>query len=102
MPHYAKAVAGKPTRDPRAPRRTSFRRRYEGRGAADKVRLAYSHVNGPGVGSARDGRVKDMERERAQFGPNSWLIEETYRQYLEDPASVGEAWREFFEDYADG
>ncbi|MGZ4209264.1 MAG: multifunctional oxoglutarate decarboxylase/oxoglutarate dehydrogenase thiamine pyrophosphate-binding subunit/dihydrolipoyllysine-residue succinyltransferase subunit [Actinomycetota bacterium] len=43
-----------------------------------------------------------MERERAQFGPNSWLIEETYRQYLEDPASVGEAWREFFEDYADG
>jgi len=37
--------------------------------------------------------------QRDDFGPNEWLIEEMYRRYAEDPASVGEAWREFFEDY---
>jgi 2-oxoglutarate dehydrogenase E1 component len=33
------------------------------------------------------------------FGANSWLVEEMYEQYRTDPLSVGEAWREFFEDY---
>ncbi len=33
------------------------------------------------------------------FGANSWLVEEMYEQYRADPESVGEAWREFFEDY---
>src|SRR5207248_7116287 len=33
------------------------------------------------------------------FGPNSWLIEEMYQQYLDSPSSVGEAWRDFFADY---
>jgi 2-oxoglutarate dehydrogenase E1 component len=28
-----------------------------------------------------------------------WLVDEMYRQYLEDPDSVSEAWKEFFEDY---
>ena len=40
---------------------------------------------------------KDQEQER--FGPNVWLVDEMYRQYLENPRSVGESWREFFEDY---
>ncbi|MEJ7801172.1 MAG: multifunctional oxoglutarate decarboxylase/oxoglutarate dehydrogenase thiamine pyrophosphate-binding subunit/dihydrolipoyllysine-residue succinyltransferase subunit, partial [Ilumatobacter sp.] len=33
------------------------------------------------------------------FGANSWLVEEMYEQYRTDPASVGEAWQEFFDDY---
>jgi 2-oxoglutarate decarboxylase len=33
------------------------------------------------------------------FGANSWLVEEMYEQYRDDPASVGESWRDFFEDY---
>ena len=35
----------------------------------------------------------------SEFGPNVWLIDEIYRRFLEDPDSVGEAWREFFSDY---
>src|SRR5690606_15822809 len=33
------------------------------------------------------------------FGPNSGLVEELYRQYLGNPGSVGERWKEFFADY---
>ncbi|MGI9029918.1 MAG: 2-oxoglutarate dehydrogenase E1 subunit family protein, partial [Ilumatobacteraceae bacterium] len=33
------------------------------------------------------------------FGTNSWLVEEMYEQFRDDPQSVGEAWREFFADY---
>jgi 2-oxoglutarate dehydrogenase E1 component len=36
------------------------------------------------------------------FGPNSWLVDEMYEQYLADPESVAEAWREFFADYRPG
>ena len=35
----------------------------------------------------------------AAFGANSWLVEEMYEQFRADPSSVGENWREFFEDY---
>ena len=41
---------------------------------------------------------KEIEHQEA-FGPNIWLVDEMYRQYLENPRSVGESWREFFEDY---
>jgi multifunctional 2-oxoglutarate metabolism enzyme len=34
--------------------------------------------------------------DRAEFGPNVGLIDEIYRQYLDNPESVSEAWREFF------
>ncbi len=34
------------------------------------------------------------------YGPNTWLIDEMYRQYRQDPASVGEHWRDFFADYS--
>ncbi|MGH2705414.1 MAG: multifunctional oxoglutarate decarboxylase/oxoglutarate dehydrogenase thiamine pyrophosphate-binding subunit/dihydrolipoyllysine-residue succinyltransferase subunit [Actinomycetota bacterium] len=34
-----------------------------------------------------------------QFGPNTWLIDEMYRRYVEDPDSVSDAWQEFFEDF---
>jgi 2-oxoglutarate dehydrogenase E1 component len=33
------------------------------------------------------------------FGANSWLVEEMYEQYRDDPDSVNEAWKEFFADY---
>ena len=38
--------------------------------------------------------------QRENFGPNTWLVEELYRQYVTDPDSVSELWREFFEDYS--
>ena len=37
--------------------------------------------------------------DRAEFGPNTWLIDEMHRAYLDNPTSVGEAWQEFFDDY---
>jgi 2-oxoglutarate dehydrogenase E1 component len=33
------------------------------------------------------------------FGLNAWLIEEMYRQFREQPETVTESWRDFFEDY---
>ena len=33
------------------------------------------------------------------FGPNAWLVDEMYDQFVEDPSSVSESWQEFFEDY---
>jgi len=35
----------------------------------------------------------------AGFGPNEWLVEEIYQQYLADPDSVDAAWHDFFADY---
>jgi len=33
------------------------------------------------------------------LGPNAWLVDEMYEQFLVDPASVSESWRDFFADY---
>ncbi len=44
----------------------------------------------------------DDVRDRDAFGPNIWLVDEMYRRYVENPDEVGEAWREFFEDYDPG
>ncbi|MCA0331726.1 MAG: multifunctional oxoglutarate decarboxylase/oxoglutarate dehydrogenase thiamine pyrophosphate-binding subunit/dihydrolipoyllysine-residue succinyltransferase subunit [Actinobacteria bacterium] len=35
----------------------------------------------------------------AAFGPNEWLVDEIYQQFLTDPASVDPAWWDFFADY---
>jgi 2-oxoglutarate dehydrogenase E1 component len=32
-------------------------------------------------------------------GPNAWLVDEMYEQFLANPDSVNEAWRDFFADY---
>jgi 2-oxoglutarate decarboxylase len=32
-------------------------------------------------------------------GPNAWLVDEMYEQYLADPSSVSTSWQEFFVDY---
>jgi multifunctional 2-oxoglutarate metabolism enzyme len=48
---------------------------------------------------AQDARPQDV------LGPNAWLVDEMFEQYLDDPSSVSESWREFFADYrrdADG
>ncbi|MBM9477030.1 multifunctional oxoglutarate decarboxylase/oxoglutarate dehydrogenase thiamine pyrophosphate-binding subunit/dihydrolipoyllysine-residue succinyltransferase subunit [Nakamurella flavida] len=31
-----------------------------------------------------------------EFGPNDWFVEEKYQQFLSDPGSVDEIWRDFF------
>ncbi len=33
------------------------------------------------------------------FGPNAWLVDEMYEQFLNDPDSVTPSWQEFFADY---
>ncbi|MBV9661414.1 MAG: multifunctional oxoglutarate decarboxylase/oxoglutarate dehydrogenase thiamine pyrophosphate-binding subunit/dihydrolipoyllysine-residue succinyltransferase subunit [Acidimicrobiales bacterium] len=38
----------------------------------------------------------------ASFGANAWLVDDMYEQYRQDPASVSESWREFFENYRPG
>ncbi|MGH3693083.1 MAG: multifunctional oxoglutarate decarboxylase/oxoglutarate dehydrogenase thiamine pyrophosphate-binding subunit/dihydrolipoyllysine-residue succinyltransferase subunit [Pseudonocardiaceae bacterium] len=38
----------------------------------------------------------------AQFGPNEWLVEEMYEQFLADPSAVDSSWHEFFADYRPG
>ena len=40
-----------------------------------------------------------IEHTGQDFGANSWLVDEMYGQYVTDPASVSESWREFFSDY---
>lgn len=35
----------------------------------------------------------------SQFGPNDWLVDELYQQYLEDKRQVDPAWWDFFADY---
>ena len=38
----------------------------------------------------------------ANFGANAWLVDDMYEQYRQDPSSVSESWREFFENYRPG
>ena len=33
------------------------------------------------------------------FGANSWLVEEMYERFRDDPSTVSETWREFFDGY---
>ena len=41
----------------------------------------------------------ELSSRLAAFGPNEWLVDEIYQQYLTDKASVDPAWWDFFEDY---
>ena len=40
------------------------------------------------------------EARLAGFGPNEWLVDELYQQYLEDKNLVDPAWWDFFADYS--
>jgi pyruvate/2-oxoglutarate dehydrogenase complex dihydrolipoamide acyltransferase (E2) component len=39
------------------------------------------------------------EHHPSEFGPNEWLVDELYQQYLDDRESVDPAWWDFFADY---
>ena len=39
------------------------------------------------------------EAQATDIGPNAWVVDEMYEQFLADPQSVSESWREFFADY---
>jgi len=39
---------------------------------------------------------------RADLGANAWIVDEMYREYLANPASVSESWQEFFVGYRPG
>ncbi|HUW79055.1 MAG TPA: multifunctional oxoglutarate decarboxylase/oxoglutarate dehydrogenase thiamine pyrophosphate-binding subunit/dihydrolipoyllysine-residue succinyltransferase subunit [Candidatus Nanopelagicaceae bacterium] len=43
-----------------------------------------------------------MSDQLASFGPNEWLVEEMYENYLFDPNSVDKAWWDFFADFKPG
>ena len=49
------------------------------------------------LGRTLESEMAKLKRE--ELGPNTWLVDEMYRQYQDDPSSVSEAWQEFFEDY---
>ncbi|GAB2620869.1 multifunctional oxoglutarate decarboxylase/oxoglutarate dehydrogenase thiamine pyrophosphate-binding subunit/dihydrolipoyllysine-residue succinyltransferase subunit [Streptomyces capparidis] len=55
--------------------------------------------NTPSVSSEPDGSGQSPA---AGFGPNEWLVDEIYQQYLQDPNSVDRAWWDFFADYKPG
>jgi 2-oxoglutarate dehydrogenase E1 component len=50
-------------------------------------------------GRDRDVATESPESRLADFGPNEWLVDEIYEQFLADRASVDPAWWEFFEGY---
>jgi 2-oxoglutarate decarboxylase len=43
--------------------------------------------------------VSTQPGQQTDFGANEWLVYEIHQQYLKDPQSVSEAWREFLSDY---
>ncbi|MFI6346651.1 multifunctional oxoglutarate decarboxylase/oxoglutarate dehydrogenase thiamine pyrophosphate-binding subunit/dihydrolipoyllysine-residue succinyltransferase subunit [Streptomyces sp. NPDC050560] len=51
------------------------------------------------VSTGKEGQGPDPA---AAFGPNEWLVDEIYQQYLQDPNSVDRAWWDFFADYKPG
>jgi 2-oxoglutarate decarboxylase len=54
---------------------------------------------GSPVPSVSVGDVPQATNSTTTLGPNAWLVDEMYEQYLDDPASVSESWRDFFADY---
>ncbi|MEC4018690.1 multifunctional oxoglutarate decarboxylase/oxoglutarate dehydrogenase thiamine pyrophosphate-binding subunit/dihydrolipoyllysine-residue succinyltransferase subunit [Streptomyces sp. H27-D2] len=55
--------------------------------------------NTSSISTDKDGQGKDPA---TAFGPNEWLVDEIYQQYLQDPNSVDRAWWDFFADYKPG
>src|ERR1700712_4866169 len=46
----------------------------------------------------REGIATVSSTTAPEFGPNDWFVEEKYNQYLSDPSSVEQIWRDFFSD----
>jgi 2-oxoglutarate dehydrogenase E1 component len=53
-------------------------------------------------GSPRTDQQGQGGNPAVSFGPNEWLVDEIYQQYLQDPNSVDRAWWDFFADYKPG
>jgi len=43
--------------------------------------------------------MADHHNSTDALGPNAWLVDEKYEQFLSDPGSVSASWRDFFADY---
>ena len=43
--------------------------------------------------------MSDDQNSTRPLGPNTWLVDEMYEQYLANPTSVSATWQEFFADY---
>ncbi|MDQ6927924.1 MAG: hypothetical protein M3159_04585, partial [Actinomycetota bacterium] len=43
--------------------------------------------------------IADSGGGAAAFGPNVWLVDDMFELYSDDPSSVAESWRDFFEGY---
>ena len=41
--------------------------------------------------------IKELIQTSYLFGSNAPYVEDLYEQYLEDPASIDEKWRQFFD-----
>jgi len=55
--------------------------------ASGSERVADDHLSGA------------VSKSSGSFGPNAWLVDDMYEQFVADPGSVSESWREFFSDY---
>ncbi|MFJ2636107.1 multifunctional oxoglutarate decarboxylase/oxoglutarate dehydrogenase thiamine pyrophosphate-binding subunit/dihydrolipoyllysine-residue succinyltransferase subunit [Streptomyces sp. NPDC093221] len=53
----------------------------------------------PNSSSVSTDHEAQGEGPAAGFGPNEWLVDEIYQQYLQDRDSVDRAWWDFFADY---
>ncbi|WP_037572952.1 multifunctional oxoglutarate decarboxylase/oxoglutarate dehydrogenase thiamine pyrophosphate-binding subunit/dihydrolipoyllysine-residue succinyltransferase subunit [Phaeacidiphilus oryzae] len=56
----------------------------------------------PHTSSTSSQAPHDQQSPGSGFGPNEWLVDEIYQQYLQDPNSVDRAWWDFFADYKPG
>jgi 2-oxoglutarate dehydrogenase E1 component len=56
-------------------------------------------IGTPPVRSVTVGDEPQPQTNSTTLGPNAWLVDEMYEQYLADPGSVSESWRDFFADY---
>ncbi|MEO9180032.1 MAG: hypothetical protein ABI298_00090, partial [Acidimicrobiales bacterium] len=43
--------------------------------------------------------VPPSKPQKGSFGPNAWLVDDMFDQFIADPDSVAASWREFFADY---
>ncbi|MGQ0616490.1 MAG: multifunctional oxoglutarate decarboxylase/oxoglutarate dehydrogenase thiamine pyrophosphate-binding subunit/dihydrolipoyllysine-residue succinyltransferase subunit [Acidimicrobiia bacterium] len=43
--------------------------------------------------------MADQRGTTKALGPNEWLVDEMYEQFVADPSSVSQSWRDFFADY---
>jgi 2-oxoglutarate decarboxylase len=58
-----------------------------------------SQPSSSGASTPASGHGSTGSSGLAGFGPNEWLVDELYQQYLQDKNSVDKAWWDFFADY---